>query len=76
MYSSFSTYRKNKSLKLQLKHLNDVYFIFRNLSEDKDLINEKLKNYLLSERTYSEQEIQEAKENYARNARNYSTQDW
>ena len=71
-----SVYRKNKSLKLQLKHLNDVYFIFRNLSEDKDLINEKLKNYLLSERTYSEQEIQEAKEIYARNARNHSTQDW
>lgn len=60
-------YKRNKSVKLELSHLNSVYFIFRNITEDIELINEKLKNYILSDIIYSDEQIKEAKEIYERN---------
>lgn len=60
-------YKRNKSVKLELSHLNSVYFIFRNITEDIELINEKLKNYTLSDIIYSDEQIKEAKEIYERN---------
>lgn len=63
-------YKRNKSIKLQLSHLNSVYFIFRKDTEDIELINERLKNYILSDIIYSDEQIKEAKEKYERSARN------
>lgn len=62
-------YKKNKSVKLQLKHLNDVYSVFENYAINqniagenrKDYINLLLKNYMNSDDTISNEEIQEAK---------------
>lgn len=62
-------YKKNKSVKLQLKHLNDVYSVFENYTINqniakenrKDYINLLLKNYMNSDDTISNEEIQEAK---------------
>ncbi len=59
-----TTYRKDKSIKLSLKHLNDVYYIFVNIKDDKDFINEKLRSYLFGNEVYTEEEILKAKEIY------------
>lgn len=56
-------FRKDK--KLNLKHLNDIYYII--YTENKMLLKEKLKNYILSDYFYSDSEIQEAKEKFERN---------
>lgn len=68
-------YKKNKSVKLQLKHLNDVYSVFesyannQNITEQnkKDFINLMLQNYIKSYEVISEEQIQEIKEQNARN---------
>ena len=68
-------YKKNKSVKQQLKHLNDCYIIFenyainQNIAEEnkKDFINLLLKNYINSDEIISEEQIQEIKELNARN---------
>lgn len=62
-------YKKNKSVKLQLKHLNDCYDVFEHHANNqniagenrKDYINLLLKNYMNSDDTISNEEIQEAK---------------
>lgn len=62
-------YKKNKSVKLQLKHLNDCYNVFehycenQNISKDKDkFINILLTNYINSSEIISEDTILEIKE--------------
>ena len=68
-------YKKNKSVKQQLKHLNDCYDVFehyainQNIVEEnrKDFINLLLKNYINSDDIISEEQIQEIKEQNARN---------
>ena len=68
-------YKKNKSVKLQLKHLNDVYSVFesyannQNIAEQnkKDFINLMLQNYIKSYEVISDEQIQEIKEINARN---------
>lgn len=68
-------YKKNKSVKLQLKHLNDVYSVFesyannQNIAEQnkKDFINLMLQNYIKSYEVISDEQIQEIKEQNARN---------
>ena len=68
-------YKKNKSVKQQLKHLNDCYIIFENYAINqniveenrKDFINLLLKNYINSDDIISEEQIQEIKEQNARN---------
>ncbi len=62
-------YKKNKSVKLQLKHLNDVYSVFesyannQNIAEQnkKDFINLMLQNYIKSYEVISDEQIQEIK---------------
>lgn len=68
-------YKKNKSVKLQLKHLNDCYDVFehyatnQNISEENkaQFINLMLQNYIGSSEIISEEQIQEIKEQNARN---------
>jgi hypothetical protein len=62
-------YKKDKSKKLQLQHLNDVYVVFENYAinqnispvNKKDYINLLLKNYINSNGIISDEEIQEIK---------------
>ena len=68
-------YKKNKSVKQQLKHLNDCYDVFehyatnQNIAEEnrKDFINLLLQNYIKGSDIISEEQIQEIKELNARN---------
>ena len=73
-------YKKNKSVKLQLKHLNDCYDIFehyatnQNIAEENktQFINLMLQNYIKGSDIISEEQIQEIqlqkiKEQNARN---------
>lgn len=63
-------YKKNKSVKQQLKHLNDCYDVFehyatnQNIAEEnrKDFINLLLKNYINSDDIISEEDILTYKE--------------
>ena len=68
-------YKKNKSVKLQLKHLNDVYSVFESYANNQNIaeenkaqfINLMLQNYIGSSEIISEEQIQEIKEQNARN---------
>ena len=63
-------YKKSKSVKLQLKHLNNCYDVFehyatnQNIAEEnrKDFINLLLKNYINSDDIISEEDILTYKE--------------
>lgn len=63
-------YKKNKSVKQQLKHLNNCYDVFehyatnQNIAEEnrKDFINLLLKNYINSDDIISEEDILTYKE--------------
>ena len=63
-------YKKNKSVKQQLKHLNDCYDVFehyatnQNIAEEnrKDFINLLLKNYINSSEIISDEDILTYKE--------------
>jgi len=63
-------YKKSKNIKLQLRHLNEVYPVFehysksQNVSEENklDFINLMLKNYILSDRIITDEQIREIKE--------------
>ena len=63
-------YKKNKSVKQQLKHLNDCYIIFENYAINqniveenrKDFINLLLKNYINSDEIISDEDILTYKE--------------
>ena len=68
-------YKKNKSVKQQLKHLNDCYIIFENYAINQNIaeenktqfINLVLQNYIKGSDIISEEQIQEIKELNARN---------
>ena len=68
-------YKKNKSVKLQLKHLNNCYAVFehyasnQNIAEENKVqfINLMLQNYIKSYEVISDEQIQEIKEQNARN---------
>ena len=63
-------YKKNKSVKQQLKHLNDCYIIFENCAINqniveenrKDFINLLLQNYIKGSDIISEEDILTHKE--------------
>ena len=60
-------YKKSKDIKNQLKHLNDIYIVFenytnnQNISEEnkKEYINLLLKNYIKSDETITSEQIEE-----------------
>ena len=63
-------YKKNKSVKQQLKHLNDCYIIFENYASNRNIaeenktqfINLMLQNYINSDDIISEEDILTYKE--------------
>ena len=67
-------YKKNKSVKLQLKHLNDCYAVFehyasnQNIAEENKVqfINLMLQNYISSDKIITDEQLQEIKERNAR----------
>ena len=67
-------YKKNKSVKLQLKHLNDCYVVFENYATNQNIVEENkvqfinlmLQNYIKGSDIISEKQIQEIKEQNAR----------
>lgn len=67
-------YKKNKSVKLQLKHLNDIYPVFeyyaksQNIPEENEsqFINLMLRNYINSNEIITLEQIQEIKEKSAK----------
>lgn len=70
-------YKKNKSVKLQLKHLNDCYNVFEHYANNQNIaeenksqfINLMLQNYISSSEVISDEmitEIKTLKENNAR----------
>ena len=68
-------YKKNKSVKQELKHLNDCYDVFehyannQNIAEENKVqfINLMLQNYIKGSDIISDQQIIEIKEQNARN---------
>ena len=68
-------YKKNKSVKLQLKHLNNCYDVFehyannQNITEENKVqfINLMLQNYISSDKIITDEQLQEIKEQNARN---------
>ena len=63
-------YKKSKSVKLQLKHLNDCYIIFENYAINQNIaeenkpqfINLMLRNYIVSSEVISDEDILTYKE--------------
>jgi hypothetical protein len=68
-------YKKSKNIKLELRHLNDVYLVFehytnnQNIAEENKVqfINLMLQNYISSDKIITEEQIREIKELNARN---------
>lgn len=71
-------YKKNKSVKQELKHLNDCYDVFehyannQNIAEENKVqfINLMLQNYIKGSDIISDQQIIEIKEQNARKSKN------
>ncbi len=67
-------YKKNKSVKLQLKHLNDIYPVFeyyakcQNIADENrsQFINLMLRNYINLNEIITLEQIQEIKEKSAK----------
>ena len=68
-------YKKSKNIKLELRHLNDVYSVFESYANNQNIaeenktqfINLMLQNYIKSYEVISDEQIQEIKEQNARN---------
>ena len=60
-------YKKNKSVKLSLKHLNDCFYVFKEISKQQNIteenesqyINVLLKSYLTSDNIIDQEKIRE-----------------
>jgi hypothetical protein len=67
-------YKKNKSVKQELKHLNDCYIVFENYASNQNIaeenkvqfINLMLQNYISSDKIITDEQLQEIKERNAR----------